>query len=55
MTPEEAECIVNEYGAVLEKAALCSSAYPASMLPRDKGMIKCAILSYMAALKAMAS
>jgi hypothetical protein len=55
MQPEEAERIVNEYGGVVENAVLRfgSSAYPASMLPYDKGSIKSAILSYMVALKAM--
>lgn len=53
MRPEEAERIVNEYGGVLEKAASQGSAHPVSMLRYEKGTMKRAILSHMAALKAM--
>jgi hypothetical protein len=51
MTPIEAERIVNEYGAVLERASSLVFGAPETLLPFDKDVIKQAIRAVLAFLK----
>lgn len=51
MTPLEAERIVNEYGAVLERTSSIVYGAPETLLPFDKDVIKQAIRIVLAFLK----
>jgi len=51
MTPIEAEHIVNEYGAVLERTSSLVFGVPETLLPFDKDVIKQAIRVVLAFLK----
>lgn len=51
MTPIEAERIINEYGAVLERTSSMTYGVPETLLPFDKDIIKQAIRVILAFLK----
>ena len=53
MTPDEAERIVNDYGAIIERELATSMVAPESALPYDRATLRDALLTYTGALHRM--